>query len=59
MLEIEKIAAKKFVEIKGMEYLDIDKYTMTKNVTDIKDIRKDVILLLMKVFHGMKRSCFM
>ncbi len=37
MLEIEKIAAKKFVEIKGMEYLDIDKYTMTKNVTDIKE----------------------
>lgn len=37
MLEIEKIAAKKFVEVKGMKYLDINKYTITKNVTDTID----------------------
>ena len=33
-LEIEKIAAKKFVEIKGMEYLDSSKYTISKIVSD-------------------------
>ena len=34
MIEIEKIAARKFVEIKGNDYLDSSKYTMSKCVTE-------------------------
>lgn len=37
ILDTEKIAARKFVEIKGMEYLDSNKYTMSKNVTEEKE----------------------
>lgn len=34
MIEIEKIAARKFIEIKGNDYLDSSKYTMSKCVTE-------------------------
>ena len=37
MLEIEKIAAMKFIEIKGTEYLDSNKYNMAKSVSNSKD----------------------
>ena len=35
-IDVEIIAARKFVEIKGMEYLDSSKYTMSKNVTKMQ-----------------------
>lgn len=37
MLDIEKIVARKFIEIKGMEYFDSNKYTMSKNVMEVKE----------------------
>ena len=35
MIEIEKITARKFIEIKGSDYLDSSKYTMSKCVTEL------------------------
>ena len=37
MTDIEKIAAKKFVELKGTEYLNSDKYNMSKKVRRIDE----------------------
>ena len=37
MIEIERIAARKFVEIKGVDYLDTNKYIMSKNVTYMEE----------------------
>ena len=73
MIEIEKIAARKFVEIKGNDYLDSSKYTMSKCVTESiesNEIKFEffvakarpkirVKLLLMRMFHGTKSFQFM
>lgn len=37
MLDIEKIAAKKFIELKGMDFLDSGKYTMSKNISNVEN----------------------
>ena len=36
MNEIERIAAQKFIDTKGIEYIDSSKYTMSKNTTTIE-----------------------